>query len=285
MSESEVIVLLASIYFTFRFIMNWYQPIAGTRTLRRNIGSRVVLGILPVISFCMILYTLKELASFDVVTDFTYIMFYLLLGFTWIFFGLKLIFYFFDLSWIDDVLNMNNMAALVAMSGGFLAITMIYSGANIGDGPGWWTVIVAGGMGMIIWIVLALLIHKLTFVFERITVEQDVACGIRFGAYLLASGLILGRASGGDWTSFSKTIEEFFVGWPVLIVTLLALLVEVSYLMKSKENRDITKNSLTVSLFWSVIYLAIAIVSLSLYPLPQNPIYGSEVIGLIGGAL
>ena len=285
MSESEVIVLLASMFFTFKFIISWYKPITTNNSLRNNVLPRVILGILPVISFSIIWYTLKELASFDVVSDNTYIMFYLLLGFTWIFISLKLLFYFFDLSWIDDVLSLNNMAALATMTGGFLAITIIYSGANIGDGPGWWTVFIAGGLGLGAFIVLALFVHRFTFIFERITVERDVACGIRFGFYLLASGLILGRASAGDWTSFSQTIVEFFVGWPVLVVTSLALLVEVYYINKAKDHKDITRNSLIVSLVWGILYLMIAVVSLSLYPLPQNLIYDSELIGLIGGVL
>lgn len=285
MSESEAIVLLASMYLTFKFIKNWYQPILASSTLSRTMVARIVLGIMPVISSCIILYTLNELASFDVVTDSIYIIFYLLLGFSWMFIGLKIIFYFFDLSFIDDVLNLNNKSALATIIGGFFAITIIYSGANIGDGPGWWTVVIAGGMGMAIWIVLALVIHKFTLVFEKITVERDLACGIRFGTYLLTSGMILGRASAGDWTSFTKTVEEFFVGWPALLVTLLALLVEVYYLKQAKEDRVMRKSSLIISLFLSVLYLAIAILSLSLYPLPQNPIYGNDIIGSIGGAL
>ncbi len=285
MSDSEVIVLLASLVLNFYFAFKWYKPIVSNQSLGRNGLLKFVLGILPVISFIIINYTLKELASFDVVNDGVYIFFYILLGFAWIFTGIWWLFYFFDLSWIDDVVNSNNKAAFDTVIGGFLGITFIYAGANIGDGPGWWCVIVAGGIGMILWVVLARCLHRFTGIFEKITVGRDTACGIRIGSYLLASGLIIGRASAGDWTSFSQTILEFWAGWPALVVTILALFVELYYNNKEKDNGNLTNNSFIVAIFWGVLYLVIAVLSLYLYPLPQNPIYESELLGLIGGRL
>lgn len=62
---------------------------------------------------------------------------------------------------------------------------------------------------MTAWFIVNQLMNIFTQVFERITVGRDLYCGIRYGAYLLASGLILGRASAGDWTSLYMTIVEF----------------------------------------------------------------------------
>ncbi|MCL1857267.1 MAG: hypothetical protein FWF84_06505, partial [Kiritimatiellaeota bacterium] len=79
------------------------------------------------------------------------------------------------------------------------------------------------------WVALAVIVHRATRVFERITVERDVGSGVRCGLYLLASGAILGRASSGDWTSFSATVEEFGIGWPALPLALVAITGELAF--------------------------------------------------------
>lgn len=222
MDFAEFILLVFSIFYTGVSISSWYKKLQEVEPVRRDKVIKYVMTFLPIASFFIILFTLKVLASFDVVNDFIYIIFYILLGYSWTFLGLLFVFRFFDISWVDDVLNLNNKAALYTVSGAFLGIVLIYSGANIGDGPGWWCVIFAGGLGIITWFLLGRLVHSVTDVFERITVDRDINCGFRTGAYLLASGIILARASAGDWTSFSSTVVEFLVGWPVLLLTALA---------------------------------------------------------------
>ncbi len=233
----------------------------------KKLTVKNALTYLPLISLVIYLYTMTVLASFDVVDSFIYIVLYTLLGFAWLYYGLMAMAYFFDLSWVDDALNMNNKAALFSVTGGFLGLTIIYAGANIGDGPGWWCVVFAGGLGLAAWILIALVVNKFTKVFERITVERDISCGIRIGSYLLASGIILGRASAGDWTSFSMTIIEFWVGWPVLPLALLAILSEFYFIYKSEPHNNKEQNNITSSIFLSAVYTAIAIASVISAPL------------------
>ena len=166
-------------------------------------------------------------------------------------------------------------AALSAISGAFIGSVLIYSGANIGDGPGWWCVIFAGGLGLAAWILLGVLIGKITQVFERITVDRDINCGIRMGFYFLASGIILGRASAGDWTSFSMTILEFSAGWPVLILALLTIVIERYYMKIYGNPEDGYNNHLVSAVFLGVLYIIMAVLSVVIYPLPENPAYGS----------
>lgn len=228
---------------------------------------------LPFVSFAVVLFTLRHLASFDVKDDPFYILFYVLLGFTWFYAGLKLMEKYFDLSWSYDALNLNNDAALFAIAGGILGLTVIYAGANIGDGPGWWCVVTAGGLGALAWGVLAKGVNRFTSVFERVTIERDVSCGIRLGSYLLASGIILGRASAGDWTSLEITFFEFMDGWPLLPFTALAIGIE-RYYIRQAETRRGYENDLATSICWGMIYVfvAVAIVML-LPPLRENPLY------------
>jgi len=273
MDGLEFMILIFSGYYVAFAAMNWYRRIVKTWPSGRNKTARYILGFLPVLSFFMILYTLKELASFDVVGDGIYIILYLFLGFAWIFFGMRLVFKYFDLSWIDDVLENENKAALIAVTGAYLGLALIYSGANVGDGPGWWCVVFAGGLGVITWIIAGVVINKYTHVFERITVDRDIYCGIRFGSYLAASGFILARASAGDWTSFYMTIVEFMVGWPVILLALLAVAVERWYMSRAKTREHVYRNQLPGSICWSVLYILAAVISVVLFPLPENPIY------------
>lgn len=274
----ELIVFVLAGLFTFKFLKSWYQRLFRIWPPERNKLARYTFGWLPVVSLIIILHTLRGLASFDVVGSIVYVVFYIVIGYAWIYFGLMLMTYFFDLSWIDDVLGLSNKAALISISGGFLGLTLIYSGANIGDGPGWWCVIFAGGLGLISWILLGLIMNRATQMFERITVERDINCGIRFGAYLLAGGIILARASAGDWTSFSMTVVEFMDGWPVLLLTGLAIIVERSYIQKARIDHD-PNHYLLGSSLWGIVYVIFAVVSILLLPpLNENPFYGSILI-------
>lgn len=282
MDSFELIIFIASGVYSIIAMYKWYNRISGNWPSEKSHTTKVTLSLLPLISFVIILFTLRVLASFDVVGDVIYIMFYIVLGFAWVFIFIDLVFYFFDISWTDDALQNDNKAALFAVAGAFLGIVLIYSGANVGDGPGWWCVIFAGGLGITAWFIVSLIMNKVTQVFERITVNRDLYCGIRFGSYLLASGLILARASAGDWTSFSMTIVEFTVGWPVLLLTLLAVLVERYYISLEKSQEHVDDNYLRSSVCWGIAYIVIAIISVIMFPLVENPAYGSIAVLLSG---
>ena len=268
----EFLVFIVALVFSFEFLIKWYKPLLSNRPLNRNKSTRYILGLLPIGSLCVILFTLRMLASFDVVDSFIYISMYLVLGIAWLFLGVTLMSGVFDLSWLDDALNLNNKAALIAVVGGFLGLTIIYSGANIGNGPGWWCVVFTGGLGLGAWIVLGLVINSCTKTFERITVERDIGCGIRFGSYLLASGIILARACAGDWTSFYRTTVEFIDGWPVLVLAGILILVELYYIHRTKSNK--TNKTIFSSIFLGAAFIAMAIAIVYLLSLTSgNPIY------------
>jgi uncharacterized membrane protein YjfL (UPF0719 family) len=272
----EFLVFTVSMYCSYKFLDKWYTPLFLKRPLNRNKTAKYTLGLLPVVSLCIILFTLKMLASFDVVDNFIYILMYVFLGGAWLFLGITLMSCIFDLSWLDDALNLNNTAALIAITGGFLGLTLIYSGANIGNGPGWWCVTFTGALGLAIWIILGLIVNACTKNFERITVERDIGCGIRFGAYLLASGIILARACAGDWTSFSMTVIEFTDGWSVLALAGLFILIERYYIYSTKSSKN--DNSIYASILLGITFITIAITVVYLLPpTTENPLYMSAL--------
>ncbi|WOO37275.1 hypothetical protein R2R35_01920 [Anaerocolumna sp. AGMB13020] len=277
MYEMELIVFAASVYLTIRFIRRWYQMVFGSWIPERGRITRYVLGWLPVVALVIIYFALKVLASFDVVNSSFYIQFYLMIGYAFLSLGLMMMAYFWDISWKDDCFNLQNKAAVFTVSGGFLGLSFIYSGANLGDGPGWWTVLIAGGLGLIVWILIGIFFCIYAQVSERVTIDRDINTGIRYGLFLLASGIILGRASAGDWTSFYMTLVEFMDGWPVLPLTLFAFLIEKYYSKKTEagDERD-NRSVLTTSIAIGLLYIIIAIITVLVLPAPnENPIYGS----------
>jgi len=234
MGTVETIVFFSSLIFLFLFLWRWYPPLFKVWPEERNKQTRIVLGFLPVIFLIALFSILRSFASFDVVDDIEYIFFYIVLGYAWMYIGLMLMPVCFGLFWPDDAIHLNNKAVLPVIIGEFFALAAIYAGANVGDGPGWWCVLFAGGLGLAAWLILNFVIHFCTDIFERVIVERDLGCGIRFCVYLLLCGIILGRACSGDWTSFSKTVEEFAVGWPVLPLTGVMILIELLCKQKAK---------------------------------------------------
>jgi len=272
----EIFVLFASAIYTFIGLAQWYLPLTSSHLSGTGGGIRMALALLPPTALVIIVWTLQNLASFDVVDDFFYLLLYALLGLAWAFVGSLLMFGVLDLSRVDDLIGMRNPAATVAFSGGFLATALIYAGANIGDGPGCWCVILAGGLGLSTWFALAYALNLLTGAFERITVERNVATGIRVGSFLLASGLIIARASAGDWTSFLHTVVEFMVGWPVLPFTVVAIMIELVFRRTPAESLDNAPapRGIGSSVLIGIVYLAAAVIIIYLLPpMVENPMY------------
>ena len=237
MDVFELSLFFISCFIVYFFMRRWYRPLLKAWPPEKNRPAKTILACLPIFFLVFIFFILKFFASFDVVNSVIFIVFYILLGYAWMFGSLMLTTLFFDLNWTDDSVYLNNKAALAAVIGEFFSAAFIYAGANVGDGPGWWCVIFAGLLGIAAWIILGLLIHFCTGIFERITVDRDMGCGIRFMVYLLASGAILGYACSGDWTSFKMTIVEFGAGWPVLPLTAVFILLEK--LIKHREKQKI----------------------------------------------
>ena len=235
----DLIVFLIFGIFAVLFCIRWYRPLIKTPQIAGDSYSRVILILLPLVLFIIMYTVLSNYASFDVVDSVIYKTFYIVLGYAWLYFGLVLMSVLFGLIYPDDAVHLNNKAALIAITGEMLALTAIYAGANIGDGPGWWCVFFAGGLGLAAWIILGLVYHFFTGIFERITVDRDLGSAVRFFIYLVLSGIILGYACSGDWTSFLKTLEEFLAGWTVLPLTLVMILLELFFQRSEKHEGNL----------------------------------------------
>jgi|GEM_PF-233440 len=284
MSGGEIFIGAISLALTALFFYQWYRYVLGSFLANRSKNISIALGVFPLAALVIIARSLESMAAYDVTG--LWELFYLIIGFAWLYVTLQLMFAFFDLSWIDDALGRSNPAAAIAVIGSGLGITLTYAGANLGDGPGWWCVFFAGGLGWVVWMGLAALADRTARVFHRITVERDIACAVRTGCYLLASGLILGRACAGDWTSFSQTVVEFADGWPVLPLAAVFILVEMIILrMQNREQEREPINDqeakperkhlpLVASIILGAVFIASSVLAVYLLPpLPENPMY------------
>jgi hypothetical protein len=193
------------------------SPLMSSRARRAWLAAGPVLG------NALVVVTLRRLASFDVRSDLVYLFFYAVLGLAWMplaaWHGL-------GISARDDVIERSNAAALVAWNGAIVGCAACYAGANIGDGPGWWCVLWAAGLATAGWMATWVLLHALTRIADHVTIDRDLASGMRAASFLIASGVLWGRGAAGDWTSAAATVLELRAAWPVAILLVKAILIE-----------------------------------------------------------
>jgi uncharacterized membrane protein YjfL (UPF0719 family) len=223
MSGDEVWVAFLS---TAIALYTWAQLAISTAAVwspRRGGGGRSFLWLAPLTGAGLIAVVLKTAASHDVVDDIRYLYLYFALGLAWMGIALRA----FPSTGIilrDDSIERRNPAAAPALGGAIIGVAAAYAGGNIGDGPGWWIVIFAALVATIDLLVLWHLLERFARVADAITIERDVAAGWRLGGFLLATGVILGRAVAGDWTDTDGFFRDMVrVGWPVLPLLGLAI--------------------------------------------------------------
>lgn len=264
MDIPEFLIFMSSLLICIIFFKLYYEKLIKSWNPRNRL-SKNVLSILPLISLIFILIVLMTLADVYVINS-PFIMFYAIWGLTWLVIIIKLISIFFDISYLDDILGLNNHAALLAFVGITLGTTLIYAGANIGDGPGWWCVFIAGGLGILVFFGLTMLLNLITKFSERITIDRRIGCGIRFCFYFIAFGIILGKACSGDWTSFTMTIIEFLDCYPILILFFFIIIIELFDQYRQKEESYLDKNYVTSALIIGIITIAFAVLCLFYAP-------------------
>jgi hypothetical protein len=127
----------------------------------------------------------------------------------------------------DDGFERRNLAAVWAVAGATAGVLMVYAGAIVGEGPSFWNNVFSAGLGLAAWFALWLGLQLSADVSKSIVEERDVAAGLRLAGFLLAEGLLLGRALAGDWHSVGATVSDFArAGWPALVLLAVASLAE-----------------------------------------------------------
>lgn len=222
----EMIITFASIASAFYWFKWFVSTWPGNLNKLTRGYSPWLLMMVPVLCAGIIWFVVSLLAASDVVNNTYYILLYFGLGVVWLKVA-EFIFRFLGISAELDVAERGNPAALAAYGGGMIGITLCYSGGNIGEGPGPHAVIICAGMASVAFFLVWFALTAFTEIDYTVTVDRDIATGIRLGAFLFAAGLILGRSVVGDYISAVATWNDFIAhAWPVLILLALAIIIE-----------------------------------------------------------
>jgi uncharacterized membrane protein YjfL (UPF0719 family) len=259
MSGDEVFVTVVSVLLGPVAWLLWLYVASGLQRRRQPGTLNVVAGAVAA-STLLIFIVLKTAASFDVVDDTRYQVMYLLLGLAWV----RVAQFSFTLAGVsarDDVAERGNRAAAAAVGGALVGTALCYAGGNIGDGPGWWVVVfcaaIATAMLLISWIALT----SITALGDAVIIGRDRAAGLRLAGFLVAVGLVLGRAVAGDWHSGAETISDFVAVLPWAAMILLTA-IGVEWTMRPTPERP--HGSMVGSgLLPAVVYLGLAVTTLN----------------------
>ncbi len=269
MSEDEFFFFIFILIGAVLFWWIWYASIRQISRLIFHPVNQAILKVTPAVAAVGLALVLFFGAAHDVRDSVFYLLFYFIMGMMWLGIGPWLM-RFLGVLWLDDSLEKRNPGAALIVAAGMLAMMAIFAGANIGDGPGWWVVLIAALIGAVPWLLLAVALQVLFHLGHRVTVDRDFTLGLRFGAYLVATGLICAYGAAGDYTDAWTTVLEFSGAWPVLLLGVHFASVETIVLARRKKARVAipARRALALSVALAVAYLVFAVVVIVMAPAP-----------------
>ena len=267
MSDDEVFLLVGGIVLALWITLRWCALLVQSPQGRRAQAEFLWLILAPLAAFAGILVVIIGASSADVRDAPSYIALYCAAGIVWFTAGGMAMRYL-GISARDDAVERRNLAAAIVVMGAVFAHAAIYAGANIGNGPGWWTVLAAAAIGSGAWLALWSLVEACCGISEKVTVDRDVPAAIRLAGYAFAMGIVCGRGAAGDWTSLDRTMIEFAAAWPVLPMTGAAIAIE------NFSRANMPQGSMALSTIVAVAYLGVAVAAVHYSgALPHNPEY------------
>lgn len=163
-----------------------------------------------------------------------------------------------------DLSQRGNRAAGILVVCMSIASALAFAGANIGDGPGFEVVVFCAVLsGGILWAGLSLhvLISRTMY---RVLVGRDSGLAVRFGAMLIAIGLVAGRSVAGTWTGYDAAFTDCAQhGLPALLLVGVDLAVDWAVSERAPGGPTL------VDAMFSFAYLAGAIVYVVFLGMPK----------------
>jgi uncharacterized membrane protein YjfL (UPF0719 family) len=219
----EWLFLLAATASTIGLTITYYLPLLLISPIKRSSLQRFVLACLPLVALIPTYIVLQRWADPRVVGHLDYTILFMLGGGMWIFVASRFLGVL-GISIRDDAIERDNLAALVAVWGILSGVGIVYAGSNIGTGATIWTTLLPGFVATVALLSMSLLV-ELTggSVADAITIDRDVASGLRLGGAVLGCSIILGHAAAGDWTSWNHTWSDpANRGWPAVLIAIAA---------------------------------------------------------------
>jgi hypothetical protein len=263
MGEDEVFAMLGSLVIGVIAAGIWYARGLGITRLGAPPGSRTLLLLLPPIALLGLQRVLTAFAAVDVREDGRYQFLFVAMGSIWVFVlprALAII----GVSYRDDALERRNVAASTAIAGTVLGLTILFAGSNMGEGPSIWNTVETAIAATAMLFAAVLILALATSIGDTIAVERDLSSGVRFAGWIAASGVVLGRASAGDWMGEDAMIADLVsVGWPVAVFLAVAVAVELTLRPKVSAPQP---NVVTAGVVPAAVYLAVSLAYVASLP-------------------
>lgn len=218
----EIFIILAALVLVAlaRVVQQWLYG----QTLRAMLteGDNPAMGIAVAGYLFGVIWTITVLLgtlSYDLVVDVRNVLIYgglgivlltaVALGTCRVFLGMGM----------QEQLAARNVAAAIVVAGVYIATSLTYSGGLVGEGGGFWIMLLFFLLGQ-----LALL--GITYAFRWLTHYDDVqeiasgniAAAFALAGLLIAVGLIVRRAVAGDYLGFLPSLGSFLLALVVVVV-------------------------------------------------------------------
>jgi hypothetical protein len=225
MSEDEGFVCVVSSVTNLICWVWWYGLLLSVKPspIPGRMAATKSLAVIPVIALSLLFLVLAVWSASDVRNDGRYVFMYLLMGMAWC--GVaSFVPTAMGISFQHDALKLANHSAAGLWSGWVLGAMLAFSGANIGDGPGWWVVAFSGILSTGSLILVYWLLEKLGNTHDAVTIDRDLATGLRMAGVFIGCGAVFGVAVAGDWKSADETVRDFLTrAWPAIGIVLAAI--------------------------------------------------------------
>lgn len=194
--------------------------------LGASLCPRAILALCPAACLALFFPALLFLSAREVREDSRYLLLFMVIGAAWLFSAVWLT-PFFGFSVRDDAIERKNVAAATASAGGMGGLFACFAFANFGEGPTIWTTIGPAALATAVFLALWLAVELPSRISEAIAIDRDASSGLRLAGFLLAAGLILGRAVAGDWQSAGETLADFTgQSWPAALLAASLILLQ-----------------------------------------------------------
>ena len=147
-----------------------------------------------------------------------------------------------------EVIEDKNVGTGVVQCGSYISSACIIAGAVNGEGGGIVTLLAFFGLGQLALILFAKVYEKLTPYSIHKQIEQDnVAAGVGFAGALVGLGIILMKASAGNFISWQHNLSKF--GYYTCLAIVLLVIVRIFFdklvLSKADLNKEIKQDKNT----------------------------------------
>lgn len=212
--------------------IDWYKGTIKIAYPAAQIKERRLLRLTPIIN-ALVIFSVVEIFPNATAIQSAEKDFDVIINFAWL--GVSVVLMdCFNLSMREDVLERNNSAATYAMLGFLWAITCCLVGLDLGNLDHWFiNLLLAMGGLCIAWLIL----EKLSNCSEDITIDRDIAAGVRLTGFLIACGIIFGGAIAGEKSFTTLAKDLLYAFGPVLMLVFVAF--NVNRKFKPTPNRPV----------------------------------------------